>query len=311
MQYGASISDDGRMVFSTLSPAVNVWSLPLSTGDGVVSGPPEPLTSDAMGKIEVAAASDGSRYAWLAYTVKQAEIRIRETASGNEGTIPLSNQTLSVNLRLSQDGSRLTYSDLADGKFVAYAHETGTATSRVVCEDCAVLGSFSTGSGFLVQAGNRLVRQEQVGGPQRPVLDVTGQGRLIEAALAPSDRWVAFTLSRPNGTAALLLADVSRPASADSWITLAEDGSYLGAPAWSSDGRILYYGSKRDAFNCIWAQRFNDAGRPTGEPFAAFHNHTLPNMLIFGASRMSASRDRLYLLLSDFKGDLWSLKLLR
>jgi len=311
MQYGASISDDGRMVFSTLSPAINVWSLPLSTGDGVVSGPPEPLTSDATGKVEVAASRDGSRVAWLAYTVQRAEVRIRETASGREASIPLSNNTLSVNLRLNQDGSRLTYSDLADGKFVAYAHETGTATTRVVCEDCIVLDSFSMAPGFLVQVGSRLVRQEEVGGPQRPVLDVTGQGRLIEAVLAPSDRSVAFTLARPNGTAALLLADAGRPSSVDSWTTLAEDGSYIGAPAWSSDGRILYYASKTDAYYCIWAQRFNAAGRPEGKPFAAFHNHTLPNMMIFGTSRMSASRDRLYLLLSDFKGDLWSLKLLR
>jgi hypothetical protein len=34
-------------------------------------------------------------------------------------------------------------------------------------------------------------------------------------------------------------------------------------------------------------------------------------MMFFGVSRIAASRTRLYLLLSDFKGDLWSLKLLR
>ncbi len=311
MQYGASISDEGRMVFSTLSPMINVWSLPLNASDGTVSGPPEPVTSDAMGKTEVTAACDGSRFAWLAYTVKQAEIRIREAASGRESSIPLSYKTLSAGPRLDRNGSRLTYSDLAGGKYVSFVYETGTGTTRALCEDCGILGAFSTPPGFLVHVENRLVRQDQVGGQQRPVLDVTGQGRLVEGALAPSDRWVAFTLARPNGTAALLLADVSRPAPADSWTTLAEDGSYVGAPAWSSDGRILYYGSKRDAFNCIWAQRFNDAGRPAGEPFAAFHNHALPNMMIFGVSRIGAGRDRLYVLLSDFKGDLWSLKLLR
>jgi Tol biopolymer transport system component/predicted Ser/Thr protein kinase len=311
MQYGASISDDGRMVFSTLSPTINVWSLPLNATDGAVSGPPEALTSDAMGKIEVAAAGDGSRFAWMAYTVQQAEIRIREGAGGSETSIPLSNKTLSVDVRLNRDGSRLTYSDLVGGKSVSSVYETGTGTTRVVCEDCGIFGFFSTAPGFLVRMGNRLVQQDRVGGQQRQVLDVTGQGRLVEAALAPSDRWVAFTLARPNGTAALLLADARRSTSAESWITLAEDLSYVGAPAWSSDGRILYYGSKADDFNCIWAQRFDAVGRPDGERFAAFHNHTLPNMMIFGVSRIVASRTRLYLLLSDFKGDLWSLKLLR
>jgi Tol biopolymer transport system component len=311
MQYGASISDDGRLVFSTVSPAINVWSLPLDASDGVVSGPPTPLTSDAMGKLEVAASRDGSRYAWLTYTAKQAEIRIREAASGSETSIPLSNKTLSVDVRLNRDGSRLTYSDRVGGKFVSSVYETGTGATSVVCEDCGILDFFSTAPGFLVSVGNRLARQDQVGGQQRQLLDVTGQGRLVEAAVAPSDRWVAFTLARPNGTAALLLADASRPTAADAWIRLAEDRNYIGAPSWSSDGRILYYASTTDAFLCIWAQRLNAAGRPEGEPFAAFHNHNLPNMTIFGLSRIAASRTRLYLLLSDFKGDLWSLKLLR
>jgi Tol biopolymer transport system component len=311
MQYGASISDDGRMVFSTVSPTINVWSLPLNAGNGIVSGPPEALTSDAMGKLDVTAAGDGSRFAWMAYTVKQTEIRIRETTSGSETSIPLSNKTQSVDPRLNRDGSLLTYSDLVGGKSVSSVYDTGTGTTSVVCEDCGILGFFSTAPGFLVKMGNRLVRQDQVGGQQNQVLDVTGRGRLVEAALAPSDRWVAFTLARPNGSAALLLADARRSTSAESWTTLAEDGTYIGAPAWSSDGRILYYGSKADDFNCIWAQRFDAVGRPEGKPFAVFHNHNLPNMMIFGVSRIAAGRNRLFLLLSDFKGDLWSLKLLR
>ena len=210
MQYGASISDDGRMVFSTLSPTINVWSLPLNASNGVVSGPPEALTSDATGKIDVAAAGDGSRFAWMAYTIQQAEIRIREATSGSETSIPLSNRTLSVDPRLNRDGSRLTYSDLVGGKSVSSVYETGTGATSIVCGDCGILGFFSTAPGFLVRMGNRLVRQDQVGGQQHQVLDVTGQGRLVEAALAPSDRWVAFTLAQPNGTAALLLADARR-----------------------------------------------------------------------------------------------------
>jgi len=311
MQYGASISADGRMVFSTTSPAISIFSVPLRPSDGVASGPPEPLTSDAMGKMDVAAASDGSRFAWVAYSVKQAEIRMRETGSGREESIPLSNRTLSVVPRLNRDGSRLTYSDITDGKFFASVRDVASGSTRVLCEDCFVLDSFSKASGFLVQSGSRLVRQDVGGGPRYPVLDVTGRGRLFEAALTPSDARVAFTLALPNGTAALFVADVSEPASAEKWTGLAEDRNYIGAPSWSNDGRILYYASARDSFVCIWAQRFAADGKPAGEPFAAFHNHTAPNMLLYGVSRTQASRDRLYMLLADFKGDLWSLRLLR
>jgi Tol biopolymer transport system component len=196
-------------------------------------------------------------------------------------------------------------------KSLAYVRETGTGNTRVVCEGCVIRDFFSRPPGLLVQSGSRLVREDEGGGEQRLLLDAAGRGRIFEAALSPSERRIAFTLARPDGTAALLVADASRPAPADGWTRVAEDRNYLGALSWSHDGRVLYFGSTRDAFVCIWAQRFDAEGRPEGEPVAAFHNHTLPNMLLFGASRMSASRDRLYMLLADFKGDLWSLKLLR
>jgi len=264
-----------------------------------------------MGKIDVAAASDGSRFAWVAYSVKQAEIRMRETGSGREESVPLSNRTLSVVPRLNRDGSRLTYSDITDGKLVASVRDIGTARTWVLCEDCFVLDSFSKASGFLVQSGSRLVRQEVGGGQQYPILDAAGHGRLFEAALTPSDASVAFTLALPNGTAALFVASVTQPASAATWIKLAEVRNFIGALSWSNDGRLLYYASTRDGFICIWAQRFAAEGKPQGEPFAAFHNHTAPNMMFYGAARTRASRDRLYMLLADFKGDLWSLTLLR
>ena len=115
-------------------------------------------------------------------------------------------------------------------------------------------------------------------GPQRPILDVAGHGSLYEAVLSPSNRRVAFTLARPDGTAALLLADASRPSSADTSIRLADDRNYLGALSWSRDDRMLYFASASDGFICIWAQRFAADGAPEGEPVAAFHNHAPPNM---------------------------------
>ena len=51
MLWGLSISSDGRMVFSTLSPIPNIWSVPLRSSDGTASGPPEPVTSDSTGKM--------------------------------------------------------------------------------------------------------------------------------------------------------------------------------------------------------------------------------------------------------------------
>ena len=311
MQYGASISSDGRMVFSTMSPAINVWSVSLKSGDGAASGPPEHVTSDPLGKIDVSVSADGSRLAWVAYSPEKVEIRVRETATGREESIPCTGRTLSLFPRLNADGSRLAYSDIADGKRVAFVAEN-SATPQRVPGGGIIFGFFSKTRDALFVSGNQAARQDPAGTRRQLILDTAGRGELWEAALSPSDRCLAFTVARPDGSAALYTASVgAQPAAADLWTKLAEGFVYIGSPAWSRDGRILYYASSRDGFFCIWAQRFGADEKPSGEPFAAFHDHAPPDMKLYGVCFMRAAPDRLYMLLSEFKGDLWSLQLPR
>jgi Tol biopolymer transport system component len=186
------------------------------------------------------------------------------------------------------------------------------AAPQPVAANGIIVGFFSKTGEILVAVGNQLFRQDAAGGRRSLVLDTAGQGKLYESAVAPSDRWVAFTLARPDGTAGLYLAKVGdTPAAAETWTKLDEDSNYIGSPTWSGDGKILYYGSGRDGFICVWAQRIAGEGKSLGEPFAAFHNHTSPDMKFYGISRVTAAPGRLYMMLGEFKGDLWSLKLRR
>ncbi len=311
MQFGASISADARMVFSTMSPNINVWSVALKPGEGTASGQLEPVTSDPMGKFDLSVSADGSKLAWTSYSPQKIEILVREIVTGREESFACSNKTLNVVPRLSLDGSRLAYSDIVDAKRVAYIVGSGAAP-QPVGENFIIEGFFSKTGEVLAASDNQLARQDLAGNPRRLILDTTGQGELFDAALAPSDRLVAFTLALPNGTAALYLADVGdQPAPVETWTKLDEDRNYVGSPTWSRDGKTLYYGSNRDGFFCVWAQRIDGSGKPSGKPFAAFHNHTPPDMKFYGICCLRAAPDRLYLMLSDFKGDLWSLNLPR
>lgn len=311
MQYGASISAAGRMVFSTMHPRLNVWSVPLDQGTGTAAGPPEPVTSDSLGKLDFSLSGDGSKIAWTCYTMQQTEIRVRDTTTGREESIVCSNNTLVLFPRLSHDGTRLAYSDVVDGKRVAYISESG-ATPRPITGAGIILGFFSKADEVLAVSGDRLDRLDLAGTRLATVLDTTGRGKLEDVALSPSNRSLAFTLALPDGTAALYLASVSnRPAAAETWTKIDEDRNFIGSPAWARDGKTLYYGSNRDGFLCAWARRIGGDGKPSGPPFAAFHNHTPPDMVLYGMYAVRAASDRLYVLLSEFKGDLWSLKLPR
>jgi len=313
MLWGLSISSDGRMVFCTYSLTPNIWSVPLRSSDGMASGPPEPVTSDSTGKWDVAVSADGSTLAWTAYSSQRTEIRVRKTATGHEESIVCSGKTMNVLPQLSPDGSRLAYHDIVAGKGASYIAENGATPLPVSADvDIVIVDFFHKTRDVLAGVGSQLARLDTSGSRRSTILDTAGQGEGREAVLAPSDRWVAHTLALTDGTAGLYLTKVGdQPSAAEDWTKLAGDRNYIGSPAWSSDGKILYYGSKRDDFICVWGQRITDDGKPSGQPFAAFHNHTSPDVKHYGVCKMAAAPGRLYMMLAEIKGDLWSLQLPR
>jgi Tol biopolymer transport system component/predicted Ser/Thr protein kinase len=311
MLWGASISAAGRMVFSTMSPSINVWAVPLSPAIGAASGPPEPVTSDSLGKMTVAASADGSRLAWTAYSPDVFEIRVRDVAAGSEKSIPLSGATLALYPCLSPDGSRLFYSDVVDGRRTNFIVERGGAR-RPWAGRGLVVGFFTGSRNVLASAGNGIFRADDAGNDLGGVVDTAGTGDLYSVALSPTGREVAFVVSHPDGSVSLYAAPVGdRPSGPATWMELEEGRHYISSPSWSHDGRTLYYFSNRDGFFCVWAERFSTDGRPSGQPFAAFHDHRSPDMNMYRMGVVAAAPGRLYMLLSEFKGNLWSLTLPR
>jgi Tol biopolymer transport system component/tRNA A-37 threonylcarbamoyl transferase component Bud32 len=307
VQPSGSTSAGGRMVFASITPVTNIWSASLGT-DRITSGPLERVTADSNGKFHVAVSADGSRIAYAALGTPgqpNTEVRIRDVATGRESVIACSGQWPYLDPTLSRDGLRVAYMDRPEKKLVAYVAETSVTSGRALCEDCFVLDFFDNPAAILVRIGNRFLRHPLGSGSPEVLAEVSS---VLDAALSPNGDWLAFIQARADGRAALYMVNIRRPAPAPAdWKLLAEDRNYLGSLAYSPDGKVLYYVSQRDGFPCVWAQPIAPDGTP-GAAFPALHLH--PGSSIFTeADNIAIASNKLFVLRTDIRGDIWSIKL--
>jgi len=307
----ASTSTRGRMVLASWSVLQNIWSVSLQGGKGIASGQLEPVTANSNGKQHLTVAANGSRLAYASYGSPEqgnVEVRVRDIATGIESLIAGSGKYPYLDPILSPDGSKVIYRDMQEKKFVTYVAGSGAASGSPVCEDCLFHAFFPNSAEALLQVDDRLIRHRLDGGGQVLLVQIPSLGDL---ALSPDGKRLAFTQARRDGTAALFQTDIAHPpCPPESWKLVAEDRNYLGSPAWSPDSRMLYYVSQRDGSPCIWAQSFAPDGNLAGAASAVLHLHS-GNGVEGRMTEIGVTRDRLFLLLTELKGDVWSINLER
>jgi tricorn protease-like protein len=145
---------------------------------------------------------------------------------------------------------------------------------------------------------------------KRPAADLI----LSSARFSQDGKWVAFhALRNATNTARIWIVPVGqeRPVPQAAWIPVTGGEALERDPAWSPDGRFLYFISERDGFRCVWARQLDPATkRPIRDAFAVRHFHSARFSLRHVGSRgfltgLTVGDGALLFAIGELKGNVW------
>jgi Tol biopolymer transport system component len=310
----ATVLPDGRIFFTDLTVAMNTWMVTARHDEAFVSATPEKLSQDLMQKFSPSISRDGTRAAFIAFGGLQQtkiEVRVKELRTGQETAIPLQSVNLD-NTVLSPDGSVLAYQDRVAGKLRSYVMAPGAAAGREVCEGCAVLGFFPDSKSALVQIVPKELEKLDLQTGKRTVVLGTDQDIVQAACLSPDGEWIAWLAGEPDGRAAIRIDPLEGPQSgARNSTTVAEADYYLGPPAWSPNGRYLYYPSEKNGRCSLFvrelAPRTKRSVAEEREVFVPLDSRLWMNMPK-GNSTISVAADRIIFAATTVTGNIYVAK---
>ena len=166
----------------------------------------------------------------------------------------------------------------------------------------------------LVGTPQRLaVTGDRAGYDRKTVLAADPQSDLTQASFSPDQRSIVFVALTGGGAPRLFVAPFHPGAAAPpkEWVAVTDGKAWDTAPRWSPDGKLVYFASTRDGHFCIWARRLDGMGKPSGDPFAVAHFHTLRRpapVLPSNTMDLFVARDQLLVSLGDQTGNIWSVK---
>jgi Tol biopolymer transport system component/tRNA A-37 threonylcarbamoyl transferase component Bud32 len=307
-------ADARRLIFAAEELNFDVWRQPLDPATGASSGPMQRLTDEATEELMPSISWDAGKIAYVSHRADNWSLRIRDTRSGTERTV-LSSPARLPTASLSGDGTRILYSNV--GYDLLSIPSAGGIVEKL-CDRCGeVMGASTGGRQILYEPmENEDVLMYDSGRRATVKLALRTSPDLIlsSSRFSPDGSWVAFhALRNATNSGRIWIAPTGPavPAPQTEWIAVTDGAKLERDPAWSPDGRFLYFVSERDGFRCIWARPLTPLTKqPSGEAFAVRHFHSARFSLRHVGSRgfltgLSVGEGALVFSMGELKGNVW------
>ena len=316
LQRHASWSADGRrLAFAAEELNFSIWLQPLDAATGASRGAPARLTDEVSEELTPSISWDGSRISYEQHGPDHWSLLVRNRASERKLKL-LSMKYWLFSARLSGDGTKVLYTDSEHSDVASIPAAGGIAEK--LCDSCGtVMGASNDGKEILYEPLENedvlmydTARRITVKLALRPSPDLILSG----SRFSPDGKWVAFhALHNATNTSQIWIAPIAGvlPVPQSEWIAVTDGSKLERDPAWSADGRFLYFISERDGFRCIWARQLNAlTKKPVGAAFPVRHFHSARFSLRHFGSRgflagLSAGKGALVFSMGELKGNVW------
>ncbi len=309
----SAVGSGGRLLFMSVHLSSDIWSLPIDANHATPLGKLHPLTNDGAKAQLPALAADGSRMVYLSNKSGVRDVWVSDP-NGKADEAVTAFREIGYRPLLSPDGKRLVFPVFQNGRCSVTLLSLAPPVQATPLQGCFSIWDWSPdGSSLLTfQSGQAKTvdLMKLATGERRTVLSHSSSN-LFGAHFSPDGKWIAFAAGATGARARLFIAPLrSSPPPEREWILVSADGA--GDPAWSPDGSVVYFRSKRDGYHCFWAQKLGPGKAPVGQPTPILHLHSAALGIIFLKSTeigIAVAKDRLTLNLGKTTGSLLTMTL--
>jgi Tol biopolymer transport system component len=289
----------------------DIWSLPIDANQATVGGKLQPLTNDSAKATLPALAADGSKMVYISSKSGKRDIWVSDP-NGKADEAVTAFRDIGYRPLLSPDGKRLVFPVFENRRCLVALQSLSPPSPPLLLKGCFSIWDWSPDGASLLTFHPGLAKTVDLmkisTGDRQTVLSHP-ISNLFGARLSPDGRWIAFGAGATGARARLYIAPLrSSPPPEREWIAVDAEGA--GEPAWSPDGSVLYFRSKRDGFHCIWAQKLGPGKQPAGAPIAILHLHSAGLGIGFLKATdlsVAVAKDRLTLNLGKTTGNIWTM----